>query len=414
MRYKAAFAARQKQTAFTTIVAYVDIWCCAPYARSFMTREAAIEAVNHLNGASLDDRPMKVEMDKGFHEGRQYGRGGAGGQVRDELRSGYDEGRGGYSARELAEMTGQTLPGQPFNYGSNSNTPGGMMPSAKFSGNNNNNGGNSNNAIPPQMMLGNSGYGGFGGGFGYGRGGGRGGGGMRGGRHSIGGPGPDANQQQRYFNQQQGGGGFDAGRGRGRGRGGFRQSFGGPMGQSQFSSSPDGHYGGSSSGGFAGQKRRRSDGPDAYDNHGGYYGGGRGGGGRVDEFGRDLPPTSSSVGASGGGGSRGEEEAEESRARAREGRRGQQEEEDGNMGGGDYLPAAGDVSGMVDAPSASAGGDDGDFGRDRRRRDRSPAGHDGDGDDLLFDSRKGKGASSDLDEEDLMAGERKRRRRGSE
>ena len=45
-------------------------------------------------------------MDKGFSEGRQYGKGETGGQVRDELRAGYDEGRGGYSTRDLAALAG--------------------------------------------------------------------------------------------------------------------------------------------------------------------------------------------------------------------------------------------------------------------------------------------------------------------
>lgn len=62
----------------------------------FMRRADAVEAVGALNNAVLDERIVKVEMDKGFHEGKQYGRGATGGQVRDELRSDFDEGRGGF------------------------------------------------------------------------------------------------------------------------------------------------------------------------------------------------------------------------------------------------------------------------------------------------------------------------------
>ena len=40
-------------------------------------------------------RVIKVEMDPGFVEGRQYGRGNTGGQVRDEMRAGFDGARGG-------------------------------------------------------------------------------------------------------------------------------------------------------------------------------------------------------------------------------------------------------------------------------------------------------------------------------
>ena len=35
-------------------------------------------------------------MDPGFEEGRQFGRGRSGGQVRDEYREEYDPGRGGW------------------------------------------------------------------------------------------------------------------------------------------------------------------------------------------------------------------------------------------------------------------------------------------------------------------------------
>ena len=50
-----------------------------------------------MNGTRLDDRLIRVDWDAGFIEGRQYGRGKTGGQVRDEYRTDYDAGRGGYS-----------------------------------------------------------------------------------------------------------------------------------------------------------------------------------------------------------------------------------------------------------------------------------------------------------------------------
>jgi nuclear cap-binding protein subunit 2 len=39
-----------------------------------------------------------VDLDLGFEEGRQFGRGMSGGQARDDQRREYDAGRGGYSA----------------------------------------------------------------------------------------------------------------------------------------------------------------------------------------------------------------------------------------------------------------------------------------------------------------------------
>jgi nuclear cap-binding protein subunit 2 len=46
----------------------------------------------------LDERVIRADLDPGFEEGRQYGRGKSGGQVRDELRTEYDVGRGGWGA----------------------------------------------------------------------------------------------------------------------------------------------------------------------------------------------------------------------------------------------------------------------------------------------------------------------------
>ena len=49
-----------------------------------------------LDGSKLDERYIRIDLDPGFREGRQYGRGRRGGQVRDEFRAGYDPGRGGW------------------------------------------------------------------------------------------------------------------------------------------------------------------------------------------------------------------------------------------------------------------------------------------------------------------------------
>lgn len=59
-------------------------------------REDALNAIRYVNGTRLDDRIVRTDWDAGFIEGRQYGRGKSGGQVRDEYRTDYDEGRGGY------------------------------------------------------------------------------------------------------------------------------------------------------------------------------------------------------------------------------------------------------------------------------------------------------------------------------
>eukprot|EP01017_Pseudomicrothorax_dubius_P049392 TRINITY_DN917_c0_g1_i8.p1 TRINITY_DN917_c0_g1~~TRINITY_DN917_c0_g1_i8.p1 ORF type:complete len:194 (+),score=34.91 TRINITY_DN917_c0_g1_i8:85-666(+) len=56
----------------------------------YFSREDAAYAVDSLSQAKLDDRVIRVDWDIGFVEGRQYGRGKSGGQIRDEVR-GYDD-----------------------------------------------------------------------------------------------------------------------------------------------------------------------------------------------------------------------------------------------------------------------------------------------------------------------------------
>ncbi|RWR98967.1 nuclear cap-binding protein subunit 2-like isoform X2, partial [Dinothrombium tinctorium] len=50
----------------------------------FYDREDARNAMRYVKGTRLDDRIVRVDWDTGFEEGRQYGRGKTGGQVRDE------------------------------------------------------------------------------------------------------------------------------------------------------------------------------------------------------------------------------------------------------------------------------------------------------------------------------------------
>ena len=62
----------------------------------YYNRRDAERAVKYLNGTKLDDREIRIDFDWGFQDGRQFGRGKSGGQVRDEYRTYYDAGRGGY------------------------------------------------------------------------------------------------------------------------------------------------------------------------------------------------------------------------------------------------------------------------------------------------------------------------------
>nr|XP_009774544.1 PREDICTED: nuclear cap-binding protein subunit 2-like [Nicotiana sylvestris] len=56
----------------------------------FYSRDDTEDSVKYISGTILDDRPIRVDFDWGFQEGRQWGRGRSGGQVRDEYRTDYD------------------------------------------------------------------------------------------------------------------------------------------------------------------------------------------------------------------------------------------------------------------------------------------------------------------------------------
>ncbi|KAK4991433.1 nuclear cap binding complex subunit [Elasticomyces elasticus] len=62
----------------------------------FYTHDDALQCLKYIGGTKLDERIIRTDLDEGFVEGRQYGRGKSGGQVRDEYRDEFDPGRGGY------------------------------------------------------------------------------------------------------------------------------------------------------------------------------------------------------------------------------------------------------------------------------------------------------------------------------
>lgn len=60
----------------------------------YYTHDEALAAMRYISGTKLDERVIRCDLDPGYREGRQFGRGKNGGQVRDEFRQEYDAGRG--------------------------------------------------------------------------------------------------------------------------------------------------------------------------------------------------------------------------------------------------------------------------------------------------------------------------------
>ncbi|KAI1286922.1 Nuclear cap-binding protein subunit 2 [Halotydeus destructor] len=73
----------------------------------YHTRADARNAMRYVNGTRLDDRVIRTDWDTGFLDGRQYGRGKSGGQVRDEYRDDFDGGRGGYGKQMTEKLNAQ-------------------------------------------------------------------------------------------------------------------------------------------------------------------------------------------------------------------------------------------------------------------------------------------------------------------
>lgn len=69
----------------------------------YYSHQDALDCMKYIGGTKLDERIIRTDLDPGFEEGRQYGRGKSGGQVRDEYREDYDEGRGGLGRAIQAE-----------------------------------------------------------------------------------------------------------------------------------------------------------------------------------------------------------------------------------------------------------------------------------------------------------------------
>ncbi len=63
----------------------------------------AVASLRYISGTKLDERVIRCDVDPGYKEGRQFGRGKSGGQVRDEFRQEYDSGRG--ERRKPAKLT---------------------------------------------------------------------------------------------------------------------------------------------------------------------------------------------------------------------------------------------------------------------------------------------------------------------
>lgn len=55
----------------------------------FYSHAHALASLRYISGTKLDERIIRADLDPGYQENRQYGRGKSGGQIRDEYRGQY-------------------------------------------------------------------------------------------------------------------------------------------------------------------------------------------------------------------------------------------------------------------------------------------------------------------------------------
>lgn len=67
--------------------------CGFAFVEYYLHHEA-VSCMRYISGTKLDERIIRCDLDPGYKEGRQFGRGKSGGQVRDEFRQEFDSGRG--------------------------------------------------------------------------------------------------------------------------------------------------------------------------------------------------------------------------------------------------------------------------------------------------------------------------------
>jgi nuclear cap-binding protein subunit 2 len=64
----------------------IDLSPCGFCFVEFYHSKFGIFCILNLNGLKLNSRVLKVDIDEGFKEGRQYGRGKEGGQLKEDLK----------------------------------------------------------------------------------------------------------------------------------------------------------------------------------------------------------------------------------------------------------------------------------------------------------------------------------------
>ncbi|CCC69939.1 hypothetical protein NCAS_0D03580 [Naumovozyma castellii] len=70
----------------------------------YSNAQEALNALKYLSDTKLDDKHITIDLDPGFEDGRQFGRGRGGGQVSDELRFEFDASRGGFALPFAEQM----------------------------------------------------------------------------------------------------------------------------------------------------------------------------------------------------------------------------------------------------------------------------------------------------------------------
>ena len=73
-------------SSFLNEIESVDFFCLGGFCFvEYYTRLDAEQSMRYINQTRLDDRIIRTDWDAGFIDGRQYGRGRSGGQVKSKI-----------------------------------------------------------------------------------------------------------------------------------------------------------------------------------------------------------------------------------------------------------------------------------------------------------------------------------------
>ncbi|CAG7846673.1 SubName: Full=Probable nuclear cap binding protein subunit 2 {ECO:0000313/EMBL:CCA77790.1} [Serendipita indica DSM 11827] len=122
--YKDSQASADRQTQLQLLKKSTTLTPCGFCFVEYYSHAEALACMKYISGTKLDERIIRCDLDAGYKDGRQFGRGRSGGQVRDEHRQDYDAGRGGWGAQAQIQQENERRKNREQLYSDAQDVPG--------------------------------------------------------------------------------------------------------------------------------------------------------------------------------------------------------------------------------------------------------------------------------------------------